>query len=393
MSTALTLAEARRAWRARQHLSPGPALGLPELVTAVGGLPCPVGASPALALFARRALGLRRDLDAALFRERSLALVPGPRGMSWVVSAANAPAVRAFAVAEHAAREARLAAACGLSSRDLLSTRDAIRDALARPRTSDALRDALPRDARRDLGEAGRRAGCVTLAGLVLRGMWAVGEVDREPAEGRIDRDPWRYRLDPMPRVVPPAAEAVPRLSLDWIRAHAPVSARLFAAAFGIANSRAVSALKPLALRAVTIEGLPGEHLVPADFAVPPPAADEGLGVDLLPVRDPLVDARPDLAGLCAPELARAAAARQGALAPLILVDGAVVGTWAFDVALSQVRLRPLTPWSAAAGAALDARAADLAAFIARELDAPPLHLAVALRAPSPRTSITDLEL
>ena len=70
-----------------------------------------------------------------------------------------------------------------------------------------------------------------------------------------------------------------------------------------------------------------------------------------------------------------------------------MVGTWAFDVALSQVRLRPLTPWSAAAGAALDARAADLAAFIARELDAPPLHLAVALRAPAPRTSITDLEL
>ena len=391
MSNVLTMADARRAWRARQHLATGPALGLAELVTAVGGLPCPVGASPALALVARGALTLRRDLDQALFRDRTLALVPGPRGMSWVVSAANAPAVRAFAVAEHAAREARLAAACGLSSRDLLSTRDAIRAALAKPRTSDALRDALPREARRDLGEPGRRAGCVTLAGLVLRGMWAVGEVDREPTEGRIDREPWRYRLDAMPKVVPPAAEAVPRLARDWINAHAPVSARAFAAAFGIANSRASAALKTLKLRAVTIEGLPGEHLVPADFSVPPPV--EGITVDLLPVRDPLVDARPDLAGLCPPDLTRAALARQGALAPLVLLDGAVVGTWAFDAARAEVRPRPLTAWSAAETAAVDAHAEALSGFITRELDPPALHLAVALRAPAPRTTSTDLEL
>jgi hypothetical protein len=391
MSNVLTLAEARRAWRARQHLAAGPPLPLPELVTAVGGLPCPVGASPALALVARHALTHRSALDQALFRDHTLALVPGPRGFSWVVSAANAPAVRAFAVAEHAAREARLAAACGLSSRDLLSTREAIREALAKPRTSDALRDALPRDARRDLGEPGRRAGCVTLAGLVLRGMWAVGEVDREPTEGRIDRDPWRYRLDPMPKVVPPAAEAVPKLSLEWIKAHAPVSPRLFAAAFGIANSRAVAALKPLKLRTVTIEGVAGEHLVPEDFAVP--AAGEGIAVDLLPVRDPLVDARPELVGLCASDATRAALARQSTATPLILVDGAVVGTWAFDAALSQLRLRPALPWSAAESAAIDAKADGLVGFIARELDAPPMHLAVALRAPALRSASADLEL
>ena len=391
MSNVLTLAEARRAWRARQHLAAGAPLPLAEMVTAIGGVPCPVGASPAIALFARHAITQRGELDQALFRDRTLALVPGPRGLSWVVSAANAPAVRAFAVAEHAAREARLAAACGLSSRDLLSTRDAIRAALARPRTSDALRDALPREARRDLGEPGRRAACVTLAGLVLRGMWAVGEVDREPAEGRIDRDPWRYRLDPMPKVVPPAAEAVPKLSLDWIKAHAPVSVRAFAAAFGIANSRAVAALKPHKLRSVSIEGLAGEHLVPEDFAVP--EADESIAVDLLPVRDPLVDARPDLAGLCSPDIARSSLVRQGNIAPLILVDGAVVGTWAFDAALSQLRARPIVPWSPALSAAIDAHAEALAGFIARELDPPTLHLAVALRAPAPRSASADLEL
>jgi Winged helix DNA-binding domain len=391
MSNVLTLAEARRAWRARQHLSATPLLPLPELVASVGGLPCPVGATPALALVARHALIHRSTLDQAIFRDHTLALVPGPRGISWVVAATHAPSVRAVAVAEHAAREARLAAACGLSSRDLLSTRDALRAALAKPRTSDSLRDALSQEVRRDLGEAGRRAGCVTLAGLVLRGMWAVGEVYREPAEGRIDRDPWRYRLDPMPRVVPPAAEAVPRLSLEWINAHAPVSARSFAAAFSIANSRATAALKPLKLRTVTIEGLAGEHLVPEDFSVP--AADADIAVDLLPVRDPFIDARPDLAGLSAPSIARSALTRQGALAPLILIDGAVAGTWAFDASLSQLRLQPVFPWSEAEIAAVNARAATLADFIAREIDAPAMHLTVAQRAPTPRTASADLEL
>lgn len=391
MSTALTQAEARRAWRARQHLGAASTLALPELVSAVGGVPAPVGASPVLALLARHAIAHRGALDEALFRDRTLALVPGPRGLSWVVSAADAPAVRAFAVAEHAAREARLAAACGLSSRDLLSTRDAIRAALAKPRTSEALRDALPKEARRDLGEAGRRAGSTTLAGLVLRGMWAVGEVDREPVEGRVDRDPWRYRLDPTPRVVPPAAEAVPRLSRAWIDAHAPVTARSFAAAFGIANSRAVAALKPLKLRSVSVEGLSGEYLVPADFAVP--AAHGGVAVDLLPVRDPLVDANGDLLGLCAPEHARAAMGRHGAPSPLVLIDGAVAGTWSVDPGQPQLRVRPLSAWSAAESAAVDAKASELARFVARELDPPPLHLAAALRTPPPRSASADLEL
>ena len=82
-----------------------------------------------------------------------------------------------------------------------------------------------------------------------------------------------------------------------------------------------------------------------------------------------------------------------GLAAPLILVDGAVVGTWAFDAALSQLRLRPALPWSAAESAAIDAKAEALAGFIARELDAPPMHLAVALRAPAPRNAGADLEL
>jgi len=391
MSNALTLAEARRAWRVRQHLATPSSLSLPDLVTAVGALPCPAGASPTLALFARGAIAHRAALDDALFRDRTLGLVPGPRGLSWVVSAANAPAVRAFAVAEHAAREARLAAACGLSSRDLLSARDAIREALVKPRTSDALRDALPRDVRRDLGEPGRRAGSATLAGLVLRGMWAVGEVDREPVEGRIDREPWRYRLDAMPKVVPPAAEAVPKLSREWIAAHAPVTAKNFAAAFGIANSRAVAALKPLKLRAVTIEGLAGEYMVPADFEVPPERV--GMVVDLLPVRDPLVDASPDLAGLCPPEQVRAAMGRHGVIAPLVLVDGAVVGTWTFDGAVSDVRLRPLSTWAAAEGALIESRASELARFITKELEQPALHLTAAARTPPPRSASADLEL
>ena len=87
-----------------------------------------------------------------------------------------------------------------------------------------------------------------------------------------------------------------------------------------------------------------------------------------------------DVAGIdfITPDIARSSLVRQGNIAPLILVDGAVVGTWAFDAALSQLRARPIVPWSPALSAAIDAHAEALAGFIARELDPPTLHLAVA---------------
>ena len=187
----LTLRQARLAWLARQSLLPTPSAAspTPAAVTAsIGWIPVVSGASPYLSLLARGALARRADLDAAVFTHSELALVPGPRGLLWLVPTADAPLARAFAMADHTSREARVASACGLTARDLEATRDALRAALDSPRTPPQLRAMLSPDALRSLGTPGRRAGLATLAGLVLRALWIQGEVTRAPLDARLDR-------------------------------------------------------------------------------------------------------------------------------------------------------------------------------------------------------------
>ncbi|MEZ4404884.1 MAG: crosslink repair DNA glycosylase YcaQ family protein [Polyangiales bacterium] len=366
----LSLDEARRVWRSRQRLDGG-SRDLAAVVSAVGWVPVPVVATPLLALRARGAITLRAELDAALFTQRTLELTPGPRGMLWLVPTEEAPWARAFAVADHATREGRLSAACGLTSGDLRGARDALRAALETPVEPGRLRERLPSSALRPLGEAGRRAGCDTLAGMVLRGMWAGGEVTREPVEPRVDRAPCRYLLDPRPRVVPAAAEAVDVVAPRWIAAHGPTTLKSFSLAFGIATGRAAQAVRGAKLERVHVEGLHGEFLAPAGFEVPAPGAEPT--VDFLPFRDPLVDANPTLAGLCPSSLVKDLRLRDLGYRPLVLVDGAVVASWSYAPD-DTVRVA----WPLDHDVSLEPRvreaAASLARFIASEAPSPTLH-------------------
>lgn len=363
----LTLRQARLAWLARQALLPSArdANPSPASVTAsIGWIPVVSGASPYLALFARGALTRRADLDAVVFAQHELALVPGPRGLRWLVPTADAPLARAFAMADHTSREARVASACGLTARDLESTRDALRSALESPRTPTQLRAMLSPDALRSLGTPGRRSGLATLAGLALRALWIQGEVTRAPLDARLDRERFRYVLAPHPRVVPSAAEAVDAIAPRWLAAHAPASARDFALAFDIAASRAAAALKPLRPVEVSVEGLDDALLAPADFTAPD-ALEAEPAVSLLPVHDALVDARPNLAGLAAPEVARALELRGHGYGPIALVDGEAVGAWSWDGA--RVTVRPLVALPDGVRERLDAEGARVAALLVSE--------------------------
>lgn len=366
----LSLDEARRVWRSRQRLDGG-SRDLAAVVSAVGWVPVPVVATPLLALRARGAITLRAELESALFTRRTLEMTPGPRGMLWLVPTEEAPWARAFAVADHATREGRLSAACGLTSGDLRGARDALRAALETPVEPGRLRELLPAATLRPLGEAGRRAGCDTLAGMVLRGMWAGGEVTREPVEPRVDRAPFRYLLDPRPRVVPAAAEAVDVVAPRWLAAHGPATLKSLSLAFGIATGRAAQAVRGAKLERVHVEGLHGEFLAPAGFEVPAQGAEPA--VDLLPFRDPLVDANPTLAGLCPPALVKDLRLRDLGYRPLVLVDGVVVASWSYAPD-DTVRVA----WPLDHDPSLEPRvreaAAALARFIASEAPSPTLH-------------------
>lgn len=395
----LSLAQARRSWLVRQQLDPasrpalessGPA-ALAARVGAVGWIPVPVPATGYLSLLARGALVHRAELDAALFDRQELALVPGPRGYLWLVPQADAPLARAFAVAEHAAREARIASAVPLMARELHEARDALKALLDQPRSPGALREALPSGTLRTLGPVGRRVGCATVAGLVLHGMWAQGELLRLPADGRLDGEGVRYGIDPRPRVVPNAADAVDVIAGRWLAAHAPTTARAFAAAFGIALGRAQSALKPFRPTAVTVDGLDEDFLAPEGFE-PPAEGPDGL-VSVLPFRDPITDVRPGLQGLADEAVARAVTLKSLGPGPVVLVDGEVVATWSYDPASMRLALRPLQALSAAVASRMHDAADGVAGFIARELRPPVLHAITRARPPSRVTAELGAEL
>lgn len=360
---ALSLAQARRAWLAAQGLGAPSGGTLSAQVAAMGWLPAPTAASAWLALAARGVPDAAAALDAAVSKGE-LAWLPGPRGMMWVVPASEAPLARAFAVADHAAREARIAASTEITSRELVSLRELVRRALEGPETPEALRAGLPGWALRPLGPVGKRVGCATVAGLVLRGLWCQGELVRQTVSQAVDEGPWRYAVAPWPKVVPNAADAVEAVGRRWFAAHGPASMRDFATAFGIALGRAQSALKGLGLVGVSVDALGDDCWVLPEFEVPPDAPPEGFA--LLPFRDALTDARPSLAGLGAESVLRQAMLKSLGPGPVVLRGGEAVAGWFRAPNEVTLTLRPWAPLGASERASFDAAAATMMGEINR---------------------------
>jgi hypothetical protein len=367
----ITLAQARASWSLRQWLvTPAPPeVSLTELVSAIAWIPLPSLACAPLALRARGALHDRARLDESMCAQ-SLVVSPGPRGTSWLVPAQEAPAARAFAVADLASREARVAAATTLTARDLDAVRTELRALLREPASCAELRAKLSPAALRPLGEVGRRNGLATVGTLVLKQLWALGEVRRVPPRHRADEPDSRWELDPGPRPTPSAADAVGIVAERWLRAFAPAPLKSFATALGIAAGRARIALEAIGAHAVRVDGISEECWVPRGFE--PPSAS-ALPARILPARDPLTDVH--LEHLADGSVARAVTSRAHGVGPVALCDGVIVGGWHWDESARAVRLRMMAAGVTPAQVdALETEAARTGAFVARELASVPLH-------------------
>ncbi len=370
-----TLAQARQAWLERQHLLPSPQRTRPAsaagIVGEIGWIPMTSGATPYFALLARGIVATRTELARSLGERGELAVVPGPRGSTWLVPTADAPVARAFALADFASREARIAALQALPTGDLDHAHEALRTALAVPRSPDGLARVLSARALRSLGAAGVKNGLATVAALVLRRMWVLGEVSRGSGDGRLDRPVATWSIDPHPRTIPAAADAVDSIAARWLRAHGPLELKAFAAAMGIAAGRAASAFRPLRPKSIEIEGLDGAFLIEPDAE--PAAVPAALGVHLLPMRDPWLDVA--MVGRVGAANLRAARMRDGSPAPSVVIDGEVAANWWYDEPTRRVRIRAFDDTSAAA---LNDRCKDAIArlemFIATQLSDTPSH-------------------
>ncbi|MDP3275051.1 MAG: crosslink repair DNA glycosylase YcaQ family protein [Deltaproteobacteria bacterium] len=380
----LTLAQAQTHWWQRQLLTDtAPAeRALTEVVSRIGWIPLSTLVSAPLALFARRAIESRATLDQALCHDHSLVIVPGPRGLTWLTSAFEAPLLRAFAVADLASREARIAASVPLTAGELDQTREALRASLSVPQSVDSLRARLPAVAKRSLGDAGKRNGTATVGALVLRQLWSVGEVMRVPPSSRADDPTTRWQIDPMPRTTPTAAEAVSHVASRWLQAFGPAPIKLFANAFGLAVGRAKAAFEALNAREVIVQGIADPCWVPHDF-VAPEAMD--LPARILPVRDPLTDIH--LQHLAGPTVAKLLVSKQHGVGATAIFRGQILGGWSYDEGARRGHARWMTAnVPAEAARAIEEELARVADFIASELGAVPLHTVI------PQRSATALE-
>ncbi len=392
----ISLAQARRAWRARQRLSHPPitlpSSEIPALLAVIGWIPVVAGDPGVyIALRARGALARRADLDAALRASTTLTIAPGPQGHAWLVPTADAPLARAFALADHASREARIAAACDLTEHELRAARDALRDALGTPVTPDDLRAKLSPAVQRPLGKVGKRAGCPTLATLALRALWIHGELLRVATDATANGLTYRYVLDPQPRAVPSPTAAIAAVVRPWFGAHAPATAKDFAVAYGLAGSRAHAAVQPLGLHTVTIDGLGDGYLtLPEDPGINTDEVTEQT-VDLLPGHDPWLHAHPRLHGLCAPDVAAHAQTREHVPLASVLLDGTIVGVWTRHEGTGRISWRALVPdLSPEASQAIDAAVSSLDAFITQDF---PLVPTPAQRTRTPATAARDFDV
>ncbi len=377
--TRLTLEQARASWWLRQWLINAPPAKTPlsDVVSAIGWIPLPSMVTAPLALFARGAIKERAPLDEAVCKSHSLVIAPGPKSTTWLVAAQEAPVCRAFAVADLASREARVAASVSLTAKDLDSTRDALRALLKDPHSAEELRAKLPATALRTLGEVGKRNGVSTLAALVLKQLWAGGEVWRVPPAARADDPTSRWQIDPHPRSTPSAADAVGFVAARWLGAFAPSPLKSFANAFGLASGRAKSALESIGAYEVSVDGIDETCWVPKDFAIA--AEHVALPPRLLPARDPLTDVHLSL--MATPIVARAVTTRAHGVGPTIVGDGDVLGAWAYDEGGRKAHLRWVSSGvSSELTRALEAEAARVASFAASELGALPLHTVVVPR-------------
>ena len=113
------LDQVRALWLAKQGLAGPPSADVAAVVRDAGWLPSPGGQGAYLALRARRPDLDRAGIDRAVFLERALVEVPGPRGVAMLVPADDAAlALRATRPSEEA-RSARVMEVEGLEGAEI----------------------------------------------------------------------------------------------------------------------------------------------------------------------------------------------------------------------------------------------------------------------------------
>lgn len=334
--------------------------------------------SAAGASLAARVTGLTAEaLGAARWEERHVAKAACMRRTLHLVPAAEL-AMFVRGTAGRADKEIRWMRNQGVAERDLGRALEAALAALGQPLTRVELAErvgvALGRPLRwREGGGWGsaRKIPCVPLgpidtpASYLLDLSAAEGVVCYGPSRGNqptfVRADAWVEGWQDMPR-----ERAEEALLARYLRAFGPATVRDFVAWTGlrVADAQAIWERSGMDLRAVDLDGWVGwmlaedrGALLEAELARP--------AVRLLPYFDGYLLGHAERSAVVPPERMPDVFRKQGWVAPVVLVDGRVKGTWSQERRGRRLRVRvaPFARLSRAVGRALEREAEALAGF------------------------------
>ena len=275
--------EERRARLARRHFLAGSAGSIDGVAADLVGLHATDPATPYLSLWARLSGFAVADLDAELYKRRTLVKHLAMRRTLWTVRAEDLPLIQSGAsdrVADNERRrlvaDAQKAAITDDGDTWLDTACAAVLRHLAEHGAASAkeLRAALTELAGRyDYAPGKRWGGATPLAPRVLTVMSVRGEIVRGPNDGAwtISRPRWTPMGDWLPVVSEPEAPEKARAELvrRWLRAFGPASVTDIKWWFGNTLTWARHALRDIDAVEVDLDGTPG-FVMPEDLDVEP---------------------------------------------------------------------------------------------------------------------------
>jgi hypothetical protein len=362
----------RRARLARRHFLLEPAESAEEVVADLVGLHTTDPATPYLSLWARLTGFAVSDLDAEVYRRRTLVKHLAMRRTLWTVRAADLPLIQVGASDRVAANERRRLAGdaqrAGVTpdgEKWLDTACAAVLRHLAEHGAASAkeLRMALPELTGRYHYAPGRRWGGQTpLAPRVLTVLSAQGDIVRGPNDGgwRVARPRWEPMAHWLPALPGRPQPEIARAELvrRWLRTFGPATITDISWWFGSTLGWAREALQDVEAVEVDIDGAAGFVLpddVEAEPAVEPWCA-------LLPGLDITTMGWVDRDWYIGDHRDRIFD-RSGNAGPTAWWDGRVVGGWTQD-ADGRIVVQPLEQLSHDAVRALRQRADDLTAWL-----------------------------
>jgi Winged helix DNA-binding domain len=164
----------------------------------------------------------------------------------------------------------------------------------------------------------------------------------------------------------PSGDDALAELARRYFAAYSPATAADFSTWSGLASGRAIELIRD-ELTEADVGGRPGFRLG---------AVAAGRGLRLLPAFDNYVIGYRDRSAILLADR-HPHVYQGGMIRPVVLLDGAVIGTWALDRAKDRLAVSPFDPLAASVRRRLDAEAEDVGRFLDRELSidvAPPVN-------------------